>query len=112
MTKNGLELENDSIFFDNNNVNLGHREIELWKGNNTSNAPNAKAGNLYAELNAHTVSTLYQNICVTKDDSFTWSLWHMARSNAASEGGYLLLLQMKLKTRAVLRQLLQRVLTL
>lgn len=72
-------------FFDNNNVNLGHREIELWKGNGTSSAPNAKAGNLYAELNAHTVSTLYQNICVTKDDSFSWSLWHMARSNATSE---------------------------
>lgn len=72
-------------FLDNNNRNLGHREIELWKGNNTSSAPNAKAGNLYAELNAHTVSTLYQNICVTKDDSFSWSLWHMARSNATSE---------------------------
>lgn len=64
--------------------NLGHREIELWKKGGSS-GPSAKAGITYAELNAHTVSTLYQNICVTKDDSFTWSLWHMARSNATSE---------------------------
>ncbi len=72
-------------FFDNNSTNLGHREIELWKGNKTTTAPNAKEGSKYAELNAHTVSTLYQNICVTKDDSFTWSLWHMARENAVTE---------------------------
>ena len=65
-------------------TNLGHREIELWKRGITS-APSAQAGTNYAELNAHTVSTLYQNICVSKDDSFTWSLWHMARKDPTTE---------------------------
>lgn len=72
-------------FFDNTGKDLGHREIELWKGNSTTSSPDAKQGALYAELNAHTTSTLYQNICVTKEDSFTWSLWHMARNNAGTE---------------------------
>ncbi|MEH2046483.1 hypothetical protein [Nostoc sp.] len=60
---------------------LGHI-IEIWtKGFNGVNTATS-AGNQFAELNAEEASELYQNICLIKDETITFSLLHRGRSSA------------------------------
>jgi len=62
--------------------------IEIWTtgfnsgSGNTSTATNA--GNQFAELNAEQASQLYQNICLIKDETITFSLLHRGRSSATT----------------------------
>lgn len=61
------------------------RLIEIWRG---QGAPSDKmtgetstSTNQYAELNAEEESVLYQNICLIKDETFSYSFVHATRSN-------------------------------
>ncbi|MBE8999045.1 hypothetical protein IQ274_12685 [Nostoc sp. LEGE 12447] len=60
--------------------------IEIWKtgfnGASTATIPTS-AGNQFAELNAEQNSELYQNICLIKDETITFSLLHRGRSSSS-----------------------------
>lgn len=51
--------------------------IELWF-NNFLGAP-ARSGNVLAELNANTASTLHQDVCMLQNEDVTWRLSHRGR---------------------------------
>jgi len=53
-------------------------QIEIW-GNGFSGVP-AAAGNAFAELNANSASTLYQDIATTPGQTLAWSLQHRGRA--------------------------------
>jgi uncharacterized repeat protein (TIGR01451 family) len=53
-------------------------EIELWDSN--FNGVPAYAGNVFAEMNANTNGTLFQNICLINGEPFGWTFAHRARS--------------------------------
>ncbi|WP_341526064.1 hypothetical protein WKK05_26350 [Nostoc sp. UHCC 0302] len=59
--------------------------IEIWtsgfNGASTATTPTS-AGNQFAELNAEQASELYQNLCLIKDETITFSLLHRGRSSA------------------------------
>lgn len=55
----------------------GLGEIELW--GTGFNAVPAFEGNAFAELNANTFGTLYQDVVSTPGETMTWSLAHRAR---------------------------------
>ncbi|RLJ99677.1 T9SS type B sorting domain-containing protein [Tenacibaculum discolor] len=52
--------------------------IEIWY--NGYNGVNAHEGNAFAELNANTVSSLYQEYCTQPGDVINWSVAHRGRS--------------------------------
>ena len=52
-------------------------EIELW--DTTFNGVPAYAGNVFAEMNANTNGTLFQNICLINGEPFGWTFAHRAR---------------------------------
>ncbi|MEH1863896.1 MAG: hypothetical protein V7K69_02475 [Nostoc sp.] len=60
--------------------------IEIWtsgfNGASTATIPTS-AGNQFAELNAEQNSQLYQNICLIKDETITFSLLHRGRSSSS-----------------------------
>lgn len=53
-------------------------EIELWDSN--FNGVSAYVGNVFAEMNANTNGTLFQNICLINGEPFGWTFAHRARS--------------------------------
>ncbi|MBX9664578.1 hypothetical protein [Novosphingobium sp.] len=53
-------------------------EIELWDSN--FNGVPAYQGNVFAEMNANTNGTLFQNICLINGEPFGWTFAHRARS--------------------------------
>ncbi|MGF2035055.1 MAG: hypothetical protein RMZ43_007040 [Nostoc sp. CmiVER01] len=59
--------------------------IEIWtsgfSGASTATTPTS-AGNQFAELNAEQSSELYQNLCLIKNETITFSLLHRGRSSA------------------------------
>ncbi len=55
----------------------GTNIVEIWF-NNFNGVP-ARAGNVHAELNANTASTLHQNVCVLQNEDITWRLSHRGR---------------------------------
>lgn len=57
-------------------------EIELWDNGYGSVA--SYEGNVFAEMNANSAATLYQNICLVNGEAIKWSFAHRARSGGAS----------------------------
>jgi uncharacterized repeat protein (TIGR01451 family) len=57
-------------------------EIELWDTN--FNSVPAHSGNVFAEMNANTPGTLFQNICLTSGETLRWSFAHRARVGGAA----------------------------
>lgn len=57
-------------------------EIELWDSN--FNSVPAHSGNVFAEMNANTPGTLFQNICLTSGETLRWSFAHRARVGGAA----------------------------
>lgn len=57
-------------------------EIELWD-TNFQGVP-AHSGNVFAEMNANTQGSLYQNICLTNGETLRWSFAHRARTGGAA----------------------------
>ncbi len=59
--------------------------IEIWTSGfqsvSTATTPTS-AGNQFAELNAEQASELYQNVCVIKNETISFSFLHRARSSA------------------------------
>ncbi|MBC1221450.1 hypothetical protein GNF10_11585 [Nostoc sp. UCD121] len=59
--------------------------IEIWtsgfNGVSTATTPTS-AGKQFAELNAEQASELYQNLCLLKDETITFSFLHRGRSSA------------------------------
>ncbi|MBD2507075.1 hypothetical protein H6G91_07310 [Nostoc muscorum FACHB-395] len=59
--------------------------IEIWttgfNGVSTATTPTS-AGKQFAELNAEQASELYQNLCLIKDETITFSFLHRGRSSA------------------------------
>lgn len=53
-------------------------EIELWDSN--FNGVPAYQGNVFAEMNANTNGTLFQNICLINGEPFGWTFAHRARA--------------------------------
>ncbi|MEH2244093.1 beta strand repeat-containing protein [Nostoc sp.] len=56
--------------------------IEIWTTGFSSVSTATNAGNQFAELNAEQASELYQNICLIKNETITFSLLHRGRSSA------------------------------
>ncbi|WP_334965272.1 hypothetical protein [Nostoc sp.] len=56
--------------------------IEIWTSGFIGVSTATNAGNQFAELNAEQASELYQNICLIKDETITFSLLHHGRSSA------------------------------
>ncbi len=54
-------------------------EIELW--DTTFNGVPAYAGVVFAEMNANTNGTLFQNICLINGEPFGWTFAHRARAD-------------------------------
>lgn len=59
-------------------TNDSQNEIELW-GRGFQGVP-AASGNAFAELNANSASTLYQDVATTPGQALAWSLKHRGRS--------------------------------
>ena len=57
-------------------------EIEIW-GTGFNGVP-AAAGNAFAELNANSAGTLYQDVVTNPGDTMTWTLAHRARVGSDS----------------------------
>jgi uncharacterized repeat protein (TIGR01451 family) len=57
-------------------------QIELWDTNYLSIL--AHSGNVFAEMNANTEGSLYQNICLINGETLRWSFAHRARSGGAT----------------------------
>ena len=65
------------------------KKIEVWRGKGPDNSATAEWGtvntvpaiNQYAELNADDKSALYQNVCLFKNEEFSWNFRHAARSD-------------------------------
>ena len=61
--------------------------IEIWtsgfNGASTATTPTS-AGNQFAELNAEQASELYQNLCLIKNETITFSFLHRGRSSATN----------------------------
>lgn len=75
----------------NTGVALTYRGIEIWNEKlSGSDESKASQGDYYAELNAHVASRLYQNICILKDDTFTWSLDHKPRDKSTESMKFVL----------------------
>ncbi|MBU6395545.1 MAG: DUF11 domain-containing protein [Sphingomonadales bacterium] len=53
-------------------------EIELWDSN--FNGVPSYQGNVFAEMNANTNGTLFQNICLINGEPFGWTFAHRARA--------------------------------
>lgn len=74
------------------------RLIEIWRGqgsnpvtawqNANGGANTSSSANQYAELNAEESSTLYQNVCLIKDESFTYSLKHTRRASSTEQASF------------------------
>ncbi|MCC5629384.1 hypothetical protein LC613_15440 [Nostoc sphaeroides CHAB 2801] len=56
--------------------------IEIWTSGFLGANTATNAGNQFAELNAEEASELYQNICLIKDETITFSFLHRGRSSA------------------------------
>lgn len=56
--------------------------IEIWTSGFIGVSTATNAGNQFAELNAEQASQLYQNICLIKNETITFSLLHRGRSSA------------------------------
>ncbi|MEI1373436.1 hypothetical protein PQG02_06205 [Nostoc sp. UHCC 0926] len=56
--------------------------IEIWTTGFIGVSTATNAGNQFAELNAEQASQLYQNICLIKNETITFSLLHRGRSSA------------------------------
>ena len=56
--------------------------IEIWTSGFIGVNTATNAGNQFAELNAEQASQLYQNICLIKNETITFSLLHRGRSSA------------------------------
>jgi hypothetical protein len=65
-------------------------QLEIWRGINTSagglNASGAE-GSQYAEINASTNASIYQDLCVMPAETVGWSLKHAARKNGSFASG-------------------------
>ena len=57
-------------------------EIELWD-TNFLNVP-AFSGNVFAEMNANSNGTLYQNVCLVSGETLGWTFAHRARAGGAA----------------------------
>jgi uncharacterized repeat protein (TIGR01451 family) len=58
--------------------------LEIWNGPATgSGGPvgGARAGAQYAEVNAASNGSIYQDVCMLPGESVDWSLWHAARDS-------------------------------
>ncbi len=65
-------------------------QLEIWRGINTgSGGLNASApdGSQYAEINASTNASIYQDLCVMPSETVGWSLKHAARKNGSFASG-------------------------
>ncbi|MHC5726554.1 MAG: hypothetical protein ACYTXY_20950, partial [Nostoc sp.] len=56
--------------------------IEIWTSGFLGASTATNAGNQFAELNAEQASELYQNLCLIKDETITFSFLHRGRSSA------------------------------
>jgi hypothetical protein len=57
-------------------------QLEIWRGVNTSaggQTATSGEGQQYAEINASTNASIYQDICVLPNENVQWSLLHAAR---------------------------------
>ncbi|MBN3911315.1 MAG: hypothetical protein HWQ35_33720 [Nostoc sp. NMS1] len=57
--------------------------IEIWTSGFLGASTATNAGNQFAELNAEQASELYQNICLIKNETITFSLLHRGRSSSS-----------------------------
>ncbi|MEH2048581.1 hypothetical protein [Nostoc sp.] len=61
--------------------------IEIWttgfNGGSGATSTATNAGNQFAELNAEEASELYQNLCLLKDETITFSFLHRGRSSSS-----------------------------
>ncbi|MEJ6484692.1 hypothetical protein N0Y54_25810 [Nostoc punctiforme UO1] len=61
--------------------------IEIWTtgfdGGSGATSTATNAGNQFAELNAEEASELYQNLCLLKDETITFSFLHRGRSSSS-----------------------------
>ncbi|WP_373543585.1 hypothetical protein [Chamaesiphon sp.] len=63
-------------------------QLELWKGIRTSNggqSTSSGAGSQYAEINASTNASIYQDICVRPSENVKWDLLHAARKKSTAD---------------------------
>ncbi|MEH2418543.1 hypothetical protein [Nostoc sp.] len=58
--------------------------IEIWTSGFIGASTATNAGNQFAELNAEQASELYQNLCLIKDETITFSFLHRGRSSATN----------------------------
>jgi hypothetical protein len=62
-------------------------QLELWRGINTNpggQSTSSGAGSQYAEINASTNASIYQDICVLPKENVPWSLLHAARKRSSA----------------------------
>lgn len=60
------------------------RMIEIWRNGFNGINTAAGAGNQFVELNAEAQSMIYQRICMTSGESFSYSFLHRGRSSATA----------------------------
>lgn len=58
--------------------------IEIWTSGFLGASTATNAGNQFAELNAEQASELYQNLCLIKDETITFSFLHRGRSSSTN----------------------------
>lgn len=58
------------------------RPIERWGTGFNGVSTGTSAGSAFVELNAEAVSMIYQQVCMTQGESFTFSFLHRGRSSA------------------------------
>jgi len=63
-------------------------QLEIWRGIRTGNggqSTSSGAGAQYAEINASTNASIYQDICVLQTDTVKWDLLHAARKKTTAD---------------------------
>ncbi len=83
---NGFETpsisNNSYTFIHENNVpewetTASHNAIEFW---NNYSGVSAQEGSQFLEINAHTFTTVYKNLCLAPGSTVKWSIWHRGRA--------------------------------
>jgi hypothetical protein len=86
ITGDNIQLNADLVpgWLTTHPVRTNGRLIEIWKsGFNGVNAA-TDAGNQFAELNADAISMIYQSVCMTNGESFTYSFLHRGRDSGST----------------------------
>ncbi|MCD7770547.1 MAG: CHAP domain-containing protein [Oscillospiraceae bacterium] len=92
----GYNLEDDDVPFWSTTSSDGYMEIAKYSDSMTSygtqyiyaGGSQAGAGNQFAELNANTEGSLYQDVLTIPEQNLYWSLYHRARTAAGGGNTY------------------------